>query len=66
MATKILLAGGYGQAGQMIAGYLLRERAEVELTISGRNKEKAQETASQLQKAHPQSSISALALDLSD
>lgn len=66
MPAKILLAGGYGQAGHLIADYLLREQTAVELTISGRNLKKAQNTVSRLKEAHPQATISALALDLSD
>ncbi len=66
MPTKILLAGGYGNAGYPIADYLLLEKADVELIIAGRNLEKAQAAVNRLQEAHPRAALSALALDLSD
>lgn len=64
MAVKILLAGGYGNAGYLIADYLLRERADAELTIAGRNPEKARAAAARLRDVHPQASLSIRELDL--
>lgn len=64
MAVKILLAGGYGNAGYLIADYLLRERADAELTIAGRNPEKARAAAARLRDVHPQASLSSRELDL--
>jgi len=65
MATKILLAGGYGSAGYLIADYLLRERADIELTIAGRHLHKARHAVARLSDAHPGNRISALVLDVS-
>ncbi len=65
MATKILLAGGYGKAGYLIADYLLRERADIELTIAGRHLDEARHAVARLNDAHPGNRISALELDLS-
>lgn len=66
MPTKILLAGGYGNAGYLIAEYLLREKVNVELVIAGRRLEKARDAAEQLAAQHPGSRVSALELDLSN
>lgn len=65
MPTKILLAGGYGNAGYPIADYLLREKVDVELIIAGRNLERAQRAANRLRTAHPEAKLSPLELDLS-
>ncbi|MCB0571149.1 MAG: saccharopine dehydrogenase NADP-binding domain-containing protein [Phaeodactylibacter sp.] len=66
MAHRTLLAGGYGNAGYLIADYLLREKADIELIIAGRNLKKAQIAVNRLRAAHPQASLAAMALDLSD
>lgn len=66
MATKILLAGGYGNAGYLIADYLLSEKADIELFIAGRQLEKSRKAVEQLQERHPHGQLSALALDVSN
>ncbi len=66
MATKILLAGGYGNAGYLIADRLLKERSDVELTIAGRQQEKAQRAVARLKESHPGAHLCALELDVSN
>lgn len=51
-AFKVLLLGGYGNAGQAIARCLLEEFPDVEITIAGRNLEKAGQTAQTLNDRH--------------
>lgn len=66
MATKILLAGGYGNAGFLIADCLLKERADVELTIAGRQLEKARQAVARLQERHAGARLFAQELDVSN
>ena len=63
---KILLAGGYGNAGYQVAHYLLNENPAISLTIAGRDYQKALNACERLSDIKTSARLKALQLDLSD
>lgn len=63
---KILLIGGYGEAGKRIAEYALRYLKNIELVIAGRNLEKAQLLADELNQELNTARASARQVDVTD
>jgi hypothetical protein len=63
--VAILLLGGYGNTGRIIAELLLQHTAETVL-IAGRSFEKAEDTAGQLRKRFPAERIRAVRADADD
>lgn len=51
--NRVLILGGYGNAGRCIARYLLKEVPDLQLILAGRNLEKAQNTAYLLNETYP-------------
>ena len=58
----ILILGGYGGAGRILAELLLRE-TDKDILIAGRNREKAEAFGTQLNSRHPGSRVSARVAD---
>jgi len=65
MKKQIHILGGYGNTGKLVVGLLLQE-TDVLITLSGRNLEKAQDTADQLNKKFAGNRVSAKSADASD
>jgi len=63
---KILLLGGYGNAGRSIAAHLLRHIPSVALYIAGRSLQKAEDFAENLRLKYPNSTIRTVQVDLSN
>lgn len=63
---KILLIGGYGEAGKRIAEYALRYLNKIEIVIAGRNVEKAQSLADTLNQEGQTNRASARRVDVAD
>lgn len=66
MSKKILLVGGYGNAGFLIAKYLLQETTDTFLTLAGRNLAKAQKACDKLNKTFPGNRTSPLKVDVTE
>ena len=64
MKETILILGGYGNTGRLIAEYLLPE-CQANITLAGRDGARAEELARLLQKKYP-GRVSALKLDAGD
>ncbi|MEE9464608.1 MAG: saccharopine dehydrogenase NADP-binding domain-containing protein [Candidatus Neomarinimicrobiota bacterium] len=64
-ANKIFILGGYGSAGRLIAQYLL-EYTEVELTVAGRNAERAAQAAGKLNRQCGSDRVTAVKVDARD
>ena len=62
---RILIIGGYGNTGRLIAEYLLKFTSDVHVTLAGRNEEKARQLAETLNADFP-GRVAAAGLDLSD
>lgn len=54
---KLLILGGYGTTGRLLAAYLLQE-TELELVLAGRTRSKAEAVAARLNAAFPGSRVS--------
>ena len=66
MSTKtLLILGGYGNTGKLIAQLLLSE-TNVRIILAGRNQEKAQQVAAQLNSLFPGNRASGIQADASD
>jgi saccharopine dehydrogenase (NAD+, L-lysine-forming) len=65
MKTKLLLLGGYGSAGRLIAELLLKW-SNVQLVLAGRSFERAQGVAGELNHRFPGNRVTALCLDATD
>ena len=63
--TSILILGGYGNTGRLLAEYLLQE-TEARLVIAGRSIEKAGEMADHLNLKFPGQRVTGLSIDASD
>ncbi|MCG3212440.1 MAG: hypothetical protein FOGNACKC_06110 [Anaerolineae bacterium] len=63
--TSILILGGYGNTGRLLADYLLQE-TEVRLVIAGRSIEKARGMAAHLNLKFPGQRVTGLSIDASD
>ena len=63
---KILLLGGYGNAGRSIAAHLLRHIPGVALYIAGRDLRKAEDITKNLRLKYPNSTIKTVQVDLSN
>ena len=63
--NTILILGGYGEAGRLIARYLLKE-SDVRLILAGRNLAKAQAAASDLNSSFPGERVKSQQLDAAD
>ncbi|OGB62340.1 MAG: hypothetical protein A2Y94_11335 [Caldithrix sp. RBG_13_44_9] len=63
--NTILILGGYGEAGRLIAHYLLRE-SDVRLILAGRNLDKAQAAAAELNTTVFGQRVTAQLLDAAD
>lgn len=63
--TKILILGGTGYTGKLLAKHLL-ERTSVEITLAARRLEKAQAFADELTLSHPGSRVAAVHADAAD
>ena len=66
MSKKILIIGGYGNTGYLMAKYLLQENSEVEIVMSGRNTEKAAAVSEKLNSETNTDRVSHSFLDASD
>ncbi|OQY48612.1 MAG: hypothetical protein B6242_01870 [Anaerolineaceae bacterium 4572_78] len=66
MSHTILIPGGYGNAGVLVAEYLLQETSDVLVVVAGRNLSKAQQTAVALNQKFAGQRASALQVDMSD
>jgi saccharopine dehydrogenase-like NADP-dependent oxidoreductase len=64
MTAKILILGGYGNTGKLIAEYLLPE-CDANITIAGRDASKAETLARQLDEKYP-GRVTGLRLDAGD
>jgi len=62
---RILILGGYGNAGRLIADGLLRE-TDVELVIAGRRSDRAEAVARELGERHSTQRVSACTVDAAD
>jgi len=62
MSQSVLILGGYGSTGRLIAELLLRE-SDIELIIAGRDLRKAEIQMHRLQNKFPVTGVSALAID---
>ena len=62
---KILILGGYGNAGLPIARLLLEE-SDIDLIIAGRNQDRARKVANQLNSKYNTSRVSFIKVDASD
>lgn len=66
MAKTILILGGYGNAGRLIAEHLLQEtNTDVRLVLAGRNLSRAQELAISLNEKHPGARVTTERVDAS-
>lgn len=63
--TRILILGGYGFAGQCLAPLLLQE-TQVSLVVAGRNQEKAERMAAELNSRFPGDRVSSMRVDAAD
>jgi saccharopine dehydrogenase-like NADP-dependent oxidoreductase len=63
MLNKILVLGGYGNFGKLICEYL-GQRSDIELTIAGRNKQKADRLCDSLRSGKALSQLSSLQIDI--
>lgn len=63
--TKILILGGYGYAGKLLARYIL-EQTNAEIILAGRHLEKAQAYAEQLNSEFKGRRVSAVRADAAD
>jgi saccharopine dehydrogenase (NAD+, L-lysine-forming) len=63
--TSILILGGTGYTGKLLARHLL-ERTNVEITLAARHLEKAQAFADELNANHPGSRVAAVHADAAD
>ena len=63
--NTILILGGYGEAGRLIARYLLKE-SDVRLILAGRNLAKAQAAASDLNSSFPGERVKSQQVDAAD
>jgi saccharopine dehydrogenase (NAD+, L-lysine-forming) len=64
-AKCILLLGGYGNSGKLIADHLLSEETEVRIVIAGRNLSRASELATILNQKHSCDRVTAQRVDCS-
>ena len=62
MEKSLLLLGGYGNLGRLIASYLL-PRSNIRIVLAGRNLEKAVAAARELNLKHDTKQVSALRVD---
>ncbi|MDZ7289357.1 MAG: saccharopine dehydrogenase NADP-binding domain-containing protein [candidate division KSB1 bacterium] len=65
LLAKIIILGGYGNTGALIAKYLLQE-TNCEIVLAGRNKAKAEQFAVELNKQHQCDRVSGAFADASD
>lgn len=63
--TKILILGGYGYAGRLLARYIL-EQTNAEIILAGRHLEKAREYAERLNSGFKGGRVSAVRADAAD
>lgn len=63
---KILLLGGYGNAGKAIATHLLQHVADIEVMIAGRDLTKAENVVEELTSKYTDRKVGALQVDISD
>ncbi len=66
MAKKILILGGYGNAGRLIAELLLQEEPSIQLLIAGRDLTRAAQLANELNARSDTHRVSACAVDASN
>ncbi len=66
MKKNILIIGGYGLAGRQIAKLLLHANPELNIVLAGRNLQKAEKEAEQINRASATHNVSALQLDAKD
>ncbi|MDZ7265577.1 MAG: saccharopine dehydrogenase NADP-binding domain-containing protein [candidate division KSB1 bacterium] len=64
--NRILILGGYGNAGRLIAELLLREEKSIQLIIAGRNLAKAERLANELNGKFNTTQASACVVDATD
>jgi saccharopine dehydrogenase-like NADP-dependent oxidoreductase len=64
-SPNLLILGGHGSTGRLIAQYLLQE-SEAQITLAGRHLAKAQQTAEQLNQRFGDERVSALHADAAD
>lgn len=62
----MLILGGYGNTGRLIADYLLHYTSQRQVVLGGRNLEKAQNQAAALNQRFPGERVSAVQVDASD
>ena len=62
---KILILGGYGTTGRLLARLLLQE-TDIELVLAGRNIQRAEKTADELNASFPGKRVTAACADASD
>jgi saccharopine dehydrogenase (NAD+, L-lysine-forming) len=65
MSKKLLIIGGYGNAGMVLADLLLKH-TDAELTIAGRNLEKAESFSRQLNQKYAGERVGYIGIDASD
>ena len=63
MNRKVLILGGYGNFGSLIADYL-SERTDIQLIIAGRNIDKANNFCNELKKEKKRCEITPISLDI--
>lgn len=66
MKKRILIIGGYGNAGRQIAGLLLRQSPDLQITLAGRNLDKAVQESRRMNQKLKTDHVSATRLDASD
>lgn len=66
MTKRILILGGYGNAGRLIAELLLQEEQSIQLIIAGRDSTRAELLAKELNAKFATAQVSASAVDATD
>ena len=66
MKNNILIIGGYGLTGKQTAKSLLSQKRDLKIVLAGRNLQKAEKEAAQINKAFGTNNVSALQLDAKD
>lgn len=64
-SVRIIILGGYGNTGAIIAKYLLQE-TNCEIILAGRNKAKAEQLASELNRQHQSQRVAAAFADAAE